>query len=602
MSTSPECPLTWELDSLYPHPESDAFGQLLAEFEDDLRQLADDSEHLPPVSSSGDAPACWAAFLDRCANVFARTDDLHAFVGCHAAGDAGNKAFQQLEGTLAALRPFGEQVRTNLEFPFRQVDDSTLAAFLAADERLTNVGFFIHECQRNAVFRLPKSEELLAAQLEVDGLRAWSRLYDRLSGELRVEVMEKGTLVRKSPGQVSLDSPERSVRENNFFAAQKAWATIGDSCADALNHISGSRLTKYARLGVRDHLDLPLRLNRMRRETLETMWSTITERKPMLKRYLDTKAALLGLDRLCWYDVTAPLPSSEPGADARLEYDEACSIVTRTFQEFAPEWGEFAQRAMAERWIEAEDRPGKRQGGFCTGFPTRQQSRIFMTFTHSEDSMSTLAHELGHAYHSHVLRDQPLLLQDYPMNLAETASTFAEAILADQQLAEASDAKRLSMLDRMLSDSVAFLMNIHARFLFEDRYHRERAEGELSAARFSELMLEAQREAYCGALDDAGWNPDFWMSKLHFYIAGWPFYNFPYTFGYLLSLGVYRLGGEVERFPEKVRQFLIATGSREAEPAVLEAFGDDLTEPAFWQRSLDVVEERVNQFIELSGV
>ncbi len=601
MSTSTEYDLTWELDSLYPHPESDEFGRLLTEYESDLQQLADDSEKLPAISVEGDAPARWAAFLERCADVFARTEDLHAFVGCHAASDAGNKEFQRLEGVLAALRPLIEQVSTNIEFPFRDVDDRAMNAFLGADDRLAEIGFYLRECQRNAAFRLPKSEELLAAELDVDGLRAWSRLYDRLSGELRIEVMEKGEVVCKSPGQVSLDSPERSVRENNFFAAQKAWASIADSCADALNHISGSRLTKYARLGVQDHLDLPLRLNHMKRETLDTMWSTITERKPMLKKYLDTKAKLLGLARLSWYDVTAPLPSSEPSGAARLEYDEACGIVTRTFAEFAPEWGEFAQRVMADRWIEAEDRSGKRQGGFCTGFPTRQQSRIFMTFTHSEDSMSTLAHELGHAYHSHVLRDQPLLLQDYPMNLAETASTFAEAILGDQQLSVATDAQRLSMLDRMLSDAVAFLMNIHARFLFEDRYHQERVDRELSAARLSELMHEAQQEAYCDALDDDGWYPEFWVSKLHFYIAGWPFYNFPYTFGYLLSLGIYRLGDELDDFPEKVRQFLIATGSHEAEAAVSEAFGYDLSEPAFWQRSLDVVEERVNQFVELAG-
>jgi pepF/M3 family oligoendopeptidase len=424
-------------------------------------------------------------------------------------------------------------------------------------------------------------------------------LYDRLSGDLRVQVMEKGELVRKSPGQVTLDSAERTVRENSFFAAGRAWATIADSCAEALNHISGSRLTKYARLGVRDHLDLPLRMNRMRRETLETMWSTIADRKSMLIRYLDAKARLLGLERLCWYDVTAPLPTRRPAP--RLEYDDACEIVIRTFTAFSSELGEFARRAIAERWIEAEDRSGKRQGGFCTELPTRQQSRIFMTFTYSDDSMSTLAHELGHAYHSYVLRERPMLLREYPMNLAETASTLAEAILNERRLAEADDDQRLSLLDRMLSDAVTFLMNIHARFLFEDRFHRERAGGELSAARFSELMLEAQREAYLDALDEDGWYPEFWISKLHFYGTTWPFYNFPYTFGYLLSLGVYGLRDEQEAFPERIREFLIATGSQQAEEAVANAFGADLSQPEFWRWSLDVVEQHVGQFVDLAG-
>src|SRR5690606_22900684 len=122
-------------------------------------------------------------------------------------------------------------------------------------------------------------------------------------------------------------------------------------------------------------------------------------------------------------------------------------------QAFAPDFGEFARAALAGRWVEVEDRSGKRQGGFCTGFPGAKQSRIFMTYTNSPDSMSTLAHELGHAYHSHVLREEPLFLQDYPMNLAETASTFAEAVLNENSLEQcgshspADRARRLALLD-----------------------------------------------------------------------------------------------------------------------------------------------------------
>lgn len=225
-----------------------------------------------------------------------------------------------------------------------------------------------------------------------------------------------------------------------------------------------------------------------------------------------------------------------------------------------------------------------------------------MTFTNTPDSMSTLAHELGHAYHSWVLRDEPLLLQEYPMNLAETASTFAEAVLGDRRLADAESAEsKLAILDNMLSDAVAFLMNIHARFLFEDRFHVERREGELSAGRFSELMLEAQKDAYLDALDPDGWYPGFWISKLHFYISGWPFYNFPYTFGYLLSQGLYALASDAgPDFPQQYRDLLIATGNRETEEAVGSTFGYDLRQPDFWNRSLDIVESRVNEFVRLA--
>jgi oligoendopeptidase F len=201
-----------------------------------------------------------------------------------------------------------------------------------------------------------------------------------------------------------------------------------------------------------------------------------------------------------------------------------------------------------------------------------------------------------------VLRDQPLLLQDYPMNLAETASTFAEAVLGDERLRAARNAaEQLSILDGMLGDAVAFLMNIHARFIFEDRFHKERPKGEVPATRLSELMQEAQKEAYLNALADDGWNPSFWISKLHFYISGLPFYNFPYTFGYLLSLGVYSMAQDAgDAFPEQYRKLLIATGCMSAEDAVRSTFGHDLTQPDFWNRSLDIIAGRVDKFLELA--
>jgi oligoendopeptidase F len=597
-------PLHWNLDVLYPNPESDAFTCILDALKADMRRLADDSERLPTLDAD---PAAWGAFVERMADVLGRYEDLNSHVGCHAAADAANKTFQRIEGVLSSLDPQWQQALTNFEFGLKDLPAAKLRSLAEKDARLKSVLFYLEDRQRSAALRLPKPQELLAADLSVDGLNAWSRLYDRLSGELRIEVMEKGEVVRKSPGQVQFDSAERSVRQNNFSAANRAWRTLADTCADSLNHISGARLSKYRRLRV-DHLAAPLRLNRMTRQTLDTMWSTITERKGCLTGYLDAKARLLGLKKLAWYDLQAPTPgipevsNNREASPTELTWDEACGTVAKTLHEFSPDFGDFAEQAMRTGWVEAENRPGKRQGGFCTGLPTKQQTRIFMTFTGSADSMSTLAHELGHAYHSWVLRERPLLLRDYPMNLAETASTFAEAVLNDRRLADAkSKSDKLSILDNMCSDGVAFLMNIHCRFLFEDRFHRERPDGELPAQRFFELMEEAQREAYLGALADDGWNPAFWISKLHFYISGWPFYNFPYTFGYLLSQGVYAVAREAgPKFSRQYQELLLATGCMQTEEAVQSTLGYDLTKPDFWHKSLDIVEGHVNDFVRLA--
>ena len=314
---------------------------------------------------------------------------------------------------------------------------------------------------------------------------------------------------------------------------------------------------------------------------------------------INPRLQLLGVERLAWYDLQAPLRATGDSGGDRLSYQRACELIVEAFHEFSAELGEFGELALKQSWIEAENRSGKRQGGFCTGFPTKGESRIFTTFTETRDSMSTLAHELGHAYHSYVLRDQPIYLQQYPMNLAETASTFAEAVLADVMLREAkSPAEEAALLDGMLADAVTFLMNIYCRFLFEDEFYRQRVKGEIPTEQLHELMTAAQQRAYCDQLSADGWYPQFWVSKLHFYISELPFYNFPYTFGYLLSLGVYSLAGSSQgSFPDEYRNLLVATGRERTEDAVRNAFGCDLTEPDFWERSLDVIAGRIERFL-----
>jgi oligoendopeptidase F len=592
----------WDLDSLYPNPQTAEFQAIWDQFLTKLESLSTESDLLPAISQEAASVNAWADFVSRWAEVRGQYWELSSLAGCHAAADAGNTEYRTLEAKLAALSPQAEKISSAIEFALQPCSQETFEAFLAQDHRLQELSFFLTEQKQMADLRLPREQELLASELSVDGFSAWGRLYDRLSGDLRITLMEKGELVEKSPGQMQFDDPLRAVRENKFYAASKAWDNIADTCADALNHLSGTRLTIYKRVGLKDHLEMPLARNRMQRDTLDAMWNEISAFQPILKKYLDRKAKLLGQDKLAWYDLQAPLPQKYLGqVDPVIKYDIACDLISEAFDQFSPDLGDFARMSYDKQWIEAESRAGKRQGGFCTGFDLRKESRIFMTYNDTADSMSTLAHELGHAYHSWVLKDEPLLQQDYPMNLAETASTFAEAVLVEHRLKTADDQTQLAILEGILGDAVGFLMNIHCRFLFEDAFHQERAKGELSANRLSELMLDAQKSAYQGALQDDGWYPGFWVSKLHFYITGVPFYNFPYTFGYLLSLGVYALADEYgDEFPARYKQLLINTGCCSAEDAVQNTFDRDLRGPEFWRKSLQIVETRLDRFLELS--
>ncbi|MNJ55411.1 Oligoendopeptidase F, plasmid [compost metagenome] len=223
-----------------------------------------------------------------------------------------------------------------------------------------------------------------------------------------------------------------------------------------------------------------------------------------------------------------------------------------------------------------------------------------MTFGGTVSNVSTLAHELGHAYHQYLMDELPQFNQDYAMNVAETASTFAEMIVADALVKNASDDKqKLSLLADKIGSSISFFMNIHARFLFETRFYERRKHGALSADELSLLMEEAQREAYHGAL--ASYHPHFWASKLHFYITGVPFYNFPYTFGYMFSTGLYaRAQREGESFAAKYDALLQDTGRMSVEELASKHLGVDLTKPDFWREAMAVAVADVEAFLKLT--
>src|SRR5690606_25297727 len=147
-------------------------------------------------------------------------------------------------------------------------------------------------------------------------------------------------------------------------------------------------------------------------------------------QFLNRKAQLLGMEKLGWQDVDAPVTVGD-AKPTRYTYDDACDFIIEHFSSFGAKLAGFAEHALKNRWVEAEDRPNKRPGGYCTSLPEWEESRIFMTFTGSSTDVNTLAHELGHAFHSHVMRDLPYLNQQYAMNVAETASTFAETIVGN---------------------------------------------------------------------------------------------------------------------------------------------------------------------------
>jgi pepF/M3 family oligoendopeptidase len=350
----------------------------------------------------------------------------------------------------------------------------------------------------------------------------------------------------------------------------------------------------HRRRGYRDDVEPTLLANSIDQETLDAMQQACVESFPDFRRYLHTKAHALGLERLAWYDVTAPV-----GESSRVyQWPEAESFIREQFGRYSERMATFADRSFRERWTDAEPRPGKQGGGFCMGLRPGE-SRILMNYDGSFNSISTLAHELGHAYHNLNLERRTPLQSRTPSTLAETASIFCETLAFDAAIERAEGAERLALIETSLQRDLLVVVDIHSRFLFEKAVFERRARRELTPREFSELMLDAQLQTYGDGLDADNLHPYMWAVKGHYY--GPTFYNYPYTFGLLFGLGLYaRYRRDADAFRAGYDDLLSSTGLADA-ATLARRFDIDTRGIDFWRSSLDVIRRTIGEFERMAG-
>lgn len=536
--------------------------------------------------------------LELIKDVMANIMQAGGVLSCLTAQDTTDREALLLQGTLGSISASTAPVIQKFHQLLSDTDQSVFEA-LVATEQLKPFTFVLTEWREQSKLKLSQEEEALISALGVDGYSSWGQMYNLLIGDIKVQVEVDGEVKTLSVGQANnLSShPDAKVRKDAFDALEKVFAEKEEFFAKTINHLGGFRLAVYKKRGWDNVLQEPLQINRMKQDTLDAMWGAIADNKEPFARFLTHKANMIGKDQMHWYDFDAPVTAST----SKMPYQEGAEFILKQFGKFGSELQAFARTAFEDAWIEAEDRDNKRPGGFCTGMPISEQSRIFMTYSGTMSNVSTLAHELGHAFHSYTLRPVHQLNRRYAMNVAETASTFAEMIVADAAVNEASTKEeKIALLEDKIQRSVAFFMNIHARFLFETRFYEERKNGLVSSRRLNQLMEEAQKEAYAGALGET--HPHFWATKMHFYITGVPFYNFPYTFGYLFSLSIYaKAKEEGAGFEQKYIALLQDTAVMTVEDLAMKHLNADITKREFWEKGIALCIKDVEEFMELTS-
>ncbi|HCX96040.1 MAG TPA: peptidase M3 [Spirochaetaceae bacterium] len=587
---------TWNLDDVFPGFESEKYREakvrIKAMLEKAKNYLVESS---PPVGDAAFADWLWAllAELDQ---IEVLADTLSAYVYARFSTETKNPV------VIAELNKIEELLvpATTVLVQFRNMlaqHEKQLKAAIASDARFAPYAFVLEEALFFQKHQMAPELEDLAADLGRSGADAWSRLQESILANTSA-VWDEATGERKTMVELRnlAYDPDRAVREKAYRLELGIWKSVEMPVAAALNGVKGTVSTLNKRRGWESALEASLAQARISRATLDALIGAMEVSLPMWRRYLKAKARLLGLERVAFYDLFGPV-ERQGAMLPTFQWNEARDFIVRQFGTFDPDMAAFAAHAFEHFWIDAKPREGKSGGAYCTHFPAARQPRVFCNFDGSFSSLGTIAHELGHAWHYETIKDLPMLLSQYPMTLAETASIFSETLVSNAAMAELDQSARLPLIEMHLQDACQVIVDILSRFYFEKAVFEERANGEITADRLCALMLDAQNRTYGVAMEPELKHPYMWAVKGHYYIPSLSFYNFPYAFGQLFGVGLYQIYKEQgSSFARRYRELLRATGSLPAVEVARKA-GFDIETPDFWLRAMSTFEEDV-RFLE----
>ena len=467
-----------------------------------------------------------------------------------------------------------------------------LMDLVRGDEDLKDYEFLFSKAADSSRYLLAGRGEEIMARMELSGGNAWSELQGYLTSTVKVNY-NGGTTNLSTIRNLAYDD-DAAVRKAAYEAELACYESIKDSVAYALNSIKLETISDCKLRGYESPLARTLKHSDMSRETLDAMFGAIDEYLPKFWQYMKVKAKALGHENgLPWYDLFAPMGASS----GKYTTEDAKAYLVKQFSTFDQELTDMVIQAFDDEWIDFYPRDGKSGGAFCADAECLGESRILTNFDGMFGDVVTLAHELGHAFHSWCLNDQRPLNKDYSMPVAETASTFNECIVMNAAIDAAEGEEKLALIETQLQDVNQIICDIYSRFCFEASVFEKREEEFMDADALCGLMLDAQKKCYGDGLDHNVLHPYMWVCKGHYY--GPTFYNFPYAFGGLFARGLYaQYRKEGAAFVPKYKELLRATSISTAEDTAKVA-GIDLTDKNFWRAALQTVADKIDLFCQL---
>ncbi len=606
----------WNLDSIYSSLQSKEYSAALEEFKAQIENtegLLKTADRFTRESNENFDFAAWlAAYLKNYNELIANERTLAAYAYIIYSTDTTST---QYLNNLSYIEKLGIQTRQQyLKFSTLLLShSSSLNEFFTRFPEFAEYKYLLEETIEETKHQMTAAEENLASDMTRTGGSAWGQLQEQIISNLHDQNGKTFNELRNDAF-----SSDANLRKNSWQTEKLLLEQNQIALAASLNNLKGETVTLNKRRHWENALDRSRASSRIQKATLDALISSIEDSLPIWREYFKAKALLLrktkatasktagspGHEGIAFYDLFAPLEfpqEKNSGNDSasllskKWSFDQARDYVLKEYKSFSQDMYAFAKNAFDSGWIDAEIRSGKVGGAYDEDFPKGHQSRILTNFTGTFSDIITLAHELGHAYHFSCMKGKPALFFDYPMTLAETASTFAETIVKQDMIQQAEGSDKIKIIDLDLQDTSQVLVDILCRFYFEQSVFEEREKGELNANDFCRLMLSAQEKTYgCGLNEER--HEYMWAVKSHYYSTDFDFYNYPYAFGQLFAAGLYaRSKKEGPAFAKTYASLLADTGSMSCEDLCKKA-GFDITTKDFWKTSIQMYAKEVEEF------
>lgn len=481
-----------------------------------------------------------------------------------------------------------------IEVEFNEMSDALVDEILQLPQS-EFCRYYLSHIRRTKKYQLSTKEESLMTQLNVTGASAWDRLFEDLCSTLTVQL--KGEEIQLESALSLLHSSDRNQRnqardaisvslENGLKTRGYIYNTL------VADHALEDKLRGFETWISARNLD-----NDASDESVQALVDACVSRFDVPQRWYKLKARLLGLEKLEDFDRYAPLAKESTS----INYEEGCEIVRDAYESFSPKMTEVFDKFMENKWIDAPVRSGKRGGAFCAYTVSSHHPYVMLNWTNNRNDVLTLAHELGHACHAYLAKEQGPFHQDTGLTFCETASVFAESVTFNRLLESVSDPReQLELLAEYIDGQIATVFRQIAMHNFETAVHTHRRNvGELKLSDFKQYWLNTQKDMMGDSVNLSEGYGNWWSYVPHFIST--PGYVYAYAYGQLLALSVY--AQYQKQGPSMVPAYeeMLSAGGSMSPSDLANKVGVDLQSPTFWQDGLEIISKMVDRAEELAN-